>query len=345
MTSQKTYFFGFDYLRSAFSIFVVAWHNFIFGRPTYFHDYNINSFSPHIIDIIYFNLFVLSIPVFLQVSLVLYIPNRQSGGREYFTRRMIRLVSLYFFWSGLTLLFRHFILGLNIKSSFATYPTVLNTIMSGARSPFYYLFSLIVVTSLTELFIFFKSRTKYKNTLISVSFVLSLVVLMTSPHLFTRIGFGFSYWNPINFLPNVFAAFIMADLLKNRNRTLTVSVLFSIYLLFSVLEWTCIEYYIWSPYWGYIVPPFSRISLVLGAMFFVIMLGKVHRPSPRVISLVSSCSLGIYCFHSFIPTDQMWTILNVHPHPLGIVNCTIQLGGALILTLLCRKIPLLKRFV
>jgi len=93
------------------------------------------------------------------------------------------------------------------------------------------------------------------------------------------------------------------------------------------------------------VPPYTRISIVFGAMFIVGLFGITNKPPPKIISMLSSYSLGIYCFHRFIPTAALWDILNVHLHSMGIVNCIIQLLGALIITILCRKIIVLRRFV
>jgi hypothetical protein len=343
MTGQKTYFFGFDYLRAIFCIVVVAWHNSIFGETTRTYAPGISKISPTIPDIIYFNLFLLAVPVFYQIALILYISNRQERSSEYFTRRMARLLPLFFFWSGLMLLFQYCISDINIKPYFATFNAAMSTLVSGGRSLFYYFFPLIVLTPFTELLLLSLRKIKRKNAFITVCFVVSLIVLIASPDLLGRADHN--YWISVEFVPYVFSAFILLDYLKeNGDHTMTASVLFSLFILFSILEWTVIRHYLWSGYWFYIIPPYNRISLVFGAMFMVVVFGKSKKP-PRIISLLSNCSLGIYCFHSFIPTSQMWTIFNIHPRPLGIVNCIIQLGGALILTLLCRKIPLMKRFI
>jgi hypothetical protein len=170
-------------------------------------------------------------------------------------------------------------------------------------------------------------------------------MLVVSPHLFAKVNLLFNYSNPINFLPYVFSAFIVAELFKKSNSTIALSVLFSLYILFSIFEWTTLQYSIWSSYWKFILPPYTRLSVVFGTMFIVGLFGKVHKPPPKIISIVSSYSLGIYCLHRFIPTDALWDILTVTPHPMGLVDCTIQLLGALIITHLFRKTVFLRRFV
>jgi hypothetical protein len=344
MTGHKTYFFGFDYLRAIFCIVVVAWHNSIIGETTRTYSPGISRISPTIPDIIYFNFFLLAVPVFYQIALILYISNRQERGSEYFFRRMARLLPLFFFWSGLMLIFQYFVSGINIKPYFATYNAAISTLVSGGRSLFYYFFPLIVLTPFTELLLCSLRMQQVKKAFIAISFVASLVLLIASPDLLGKIDHN--YWISVEFLPYVFSAFILVDYLKaSSRRTWTASVLFSLFIIFSVLEWTVVRHHLWSGYWFYIIPPYNRISLVFGAMFMVVVFGKTEKPPPRIIFLLSNCSLGIYCFHSFIPTSQMWKFFNIHPHPLGIVNCLIQLSGALILTLLCRKIPLMRRFV
>lgn len=345
MTSQKTYFFGFDYIRAIFCLFVVAWHNFIFGPPTYFHYNTINNFFPTIPDILYFNILLLAVPVFFQLSLVLYILNRHSKSSNYFGRRIIRLLSLFFFWSSSILIFRYFILDWNINEFFLNLNETIKTLVSGGRSRFFYFFSLIILTCLAEPLLFYLQSRKNKNTFIFCAFVFSLIMLVVSPHLFAKANLLFNYTNPINFLPYVFSAFIVAELFKKSNRTITLSVLFALYILFSIFEWTTLQYSIWSSYWKFILPPYTRLSVVFGTMFIVGLFGKVNKPPPKIISMLSSYSLGIYCLHRFIPTDSLWDILNVTPHPMGIVNCIIQLLGALIITHLFRKIVFLRRFV
>lgn len=345
MPSQKTYFFGFDYVRALFCLSVVAWHNFIFGKPTYFHVNTINNFSPTIPDILYFNILLLAVPVFFQLALVLYIVNRSSKSRSYFGRRIIRLLALFTFWSSSILLFRSFILGWNINEFFLDFNETIKTIVSGGKSRFFYFFSLIILTALTEfLLLYFKNR-KHKNTFIITGFFLSLIILLISPHLFAKANLLFNYSNPINFIPYVFSAFIAVGLLKKSNNTITLSVLLLLYLLFSIFEWTSIQYSIWSSYWKFILPPYTRLSVVFGTMFIVVLFAKVNKPPPKIISLLSSYSLGIYCLHRFIPTAEIWNTLHVHPHPMGTVNCVIQLLGALIITYLFRKTVFLRRFV
>ncbi len=345
MTSQKTYFFGFDYLRAIFCLFVVAWHNFVFGPPTYSHYNTINNFSPALPDILYFNILLLAAPVFFQLSLVLYLSNRHTGGSRYFRRRIVHLLSLFLFWSSSILLFRYFILGWNINEFFLNFNETIKTLVSGGRSRFFYFFSLIILTCLTESLLFYLQSRKNKNTFIVSAFVFSLIMLVVSPHLFAKANLIFNYSNPINFLPYVFSAFIVAELLKNSNSTIALSVLFSLYILFSIFEWTTLQYSLWSTYWKFILPPYTRISVVFGTMFVVCLFGRTKKPPPRIISVLSSYSLGIYCLHRFIPTASLWDILNVTPHPRGIANCIIQLLGALIITFLFRKIVFLRRFV
>lgn len=345
MPSQKTYFYGFDYVRAIFCIFVVAWHNFIFGKPTYFHFNTIDNFSPTIPDILYFNILLLAVPVFFQLSLVLYILNSSSKNSSYFGRRIIRLLALFTFWSSSILLFRSFILGWNINEFFLNFNETIKTIVSGGRSRFFYFFSLIILTALTESILLYLQGKKHKNTFIIAGFVLSLIILIISPHFFAKANLLFNYSNPINFIPYVFSAFIVVGLLKKSNNTFTLSVLLLLYILFSIFEWTSIQYSLWSSYWKFILPPYTRVSVVFGTMFIVGLFGKVNKPPPKIISLLSSYSLGIYCLHRFIPTDEIWNTLNVHPHPMGIVNCVIQLFGALIITHLFRKIVFFRRFV
>lgn len=344
MENKKKYFSGFDYLRAALCIFVVAWHNVIFGAPTFFHEATIDRLSPKVQDIIYFNLLLLAVPTFFQLSLFLFLRLRKARGARYFVNRIIRFSSLLIFWSAMVILYRY-ILGWNLAGYFSDLTQIVLTIITGGRSIFYYFFSLLFITAVAEIFFIFLSKTtRHKNSIIWISFALSLIILMVAPHIFARLEIRFDYWNPFNFIPYAFSVFLLDNFFTRENRTTITMALFLIYILFSVCDWIFIKHYIWNNYWGYIVPPYARLSVVFGAMFMLLAFLPVSHPPAKIISVLSEYSLGIYCFHKFIPAEDLCKLFAFSVPP-GLVSFLVQLGGAIILTAICKKIIWLRKFV
>lgn len=89
--SNRVYHKGLEIGRAAFCIFVVAWHDRILGNYTKAELVDVRVFAPSVTDIIYHNLFFLAVPVFMTMSLYLYLTNRERSG--YFIYR-IRLFVL-----------------------------------------------------------------------------------------------------------------------------------------------------------------------------------------------------------------------------------------------------------
>ncbi len=344
MENKQRYFPGFDYLRAALCIFVVAWHNFVFGAPTYVTDATINRLSPTIQDILYFNLLLLAVPTFFQLSLFLFLRTRRERGGGHFTDRMSRFSSLLIFWSLMVILYRY-MLGWNITDYFRDLTQTVLTIITGGRSIFYYFFSLLFLTALAEaLFFFLEHQPRYRNSIVWAAVVFSVIIFVAAPHVFARLGVWFDYWNPLNFIPYAFSAFLLVDFSARKNRNTITAGLFLLCLVFSLGEWLFIKYYIWNNYWGYIMPPYARVSVVLGAMFLVLFFTQISLPPAKIIRLLSAYSLGIYCFHKFIPEDRISKIFVFTSAP-GLFNFLIQLGGAVILTAIFKRIIWLRKFV
>ena len=344
MENNKNYFFGFDYLRAGLCIFVVAWHNVIFGPPTVLNSSMIEHLSPTVADIIYFNILLLAVPTFFLTSIFLYVLLRQHRPANYFIDRMKRFASLLIFWSVTVSLYRY-MMGWNLNDFFNGRLQTTLTIVTGGRSVFYYFFSLIVLTGIAEAFFLFTSKIKrHKNFILWVALAFSLIILIIAPRVLAQYKIAFDFWSPFNFIPYAFCAFIIADYSTSKHYNTITAVLFLLYLVFSVMDWMLIKYYIWDHYRGYIMPTYARISIPFGAMFLVLLCSRIARPPAKIISHLAQYSLGIYCFHTFISEDRL-SKLFAFSSSQRLLNFLVQIGGSIILTAVFKRVIWLRNFV
>jgi hypothetical protein len=344
MEKEIKYFYGFDYLRAVLCIFVVSWHNFLFGVPTYFNQSAIDKLSPTLSDIIYFNILLLAVPTFLQMSIFLYLLSRKLKSINYFIKRMLRYSSLLLFWSVMVLLYRY-MLGWKLTDYFSDLSQTTITLISGGRSIFYYFFCLLFLTAFAEAYYICTAKiTRHKNVFIIGSFFLSIIIMIAAPHVFAILELPFNFRNPINFIPYVFSAFLLIDLSNRKNPNTIAAALFLLYMVFSLCDWLFLKYYIWNTYLGFIVPPYTRISLVFGAMFLVQFFLQPSHPPTKVITFLSQYSLGIYCFHSLIPADRVCKLFSLSSSRTLFIFL-VQIVGSIILTAVYKRIPLLRQFV
>ena len=51
---------------------------------------------------------------------------------------------------------------------------------------------------------------------------------------------------------------------------------------------------------GYALPPYTRISVVIGASAVFFLFFPLRRKPPKIIATMSDYSLGLYCLHLFV---------------------------------------------
>ena len=133
---------GFDYLRAMCSILVVAWHINLLEPLT-----RGNVLLVNFVNIFNYNLALLAVPIFFQVSLFLFYQNRKKPG--YFcSKRIPLLLKLYLFWTLLIVVFNFLVKSTLPQLSNAI--SVLTFIVTG-NGTYWFFFSLIFVTCLAEL--------------------------------------------------------------------------------------------------------------------------------------------------------------------------------------------------
>ncbi len=372
-------FESFDFLRAIAAIAVVAYKTKIFNIPEILIPSSLTyGLSAYVLSGM---VGALAVPVFLQISLFLFfLKSEETDFRYFFQKRLPRLISLYTFWVVAITLFDSLSGGgfeslAEITSSSRSFAEF---IVSGNNTPYFFFFSLIFVTVIAEILVLLFGRLKRPSTKTNISycllFVLS-VLLFTFSILDTIINYtniqitllnflnNLAKWdyNPLNFLPYVFTAAITAQeyndgQLQRTSRLLKVKLYFLLFLTiaFFILEWTLTSK-------GFLIQVdqapldhYMRLSLVFGSwlLLYLALLSKhkVH----AIIKFISGCSLGIYGFHVFfvfrrpLIFDNIPFLSNIYQAApvLGIVaGFTVTLVGSIALTLLSRRIKILKRFV
>lgn len=295
---------GFDYVRALFAILVVVWHA---GGVSFLGE--INSYSQNSVNIFYYNICLLGVPVFFSISLFLFY-KKQLISQTYFPRkRLMGLIRLYSIWMFVGIAFNSllsrgdYLLGLlHIRS-------LLSTIVTGSRAELFFLFSLILISYLS----FFNSKyllvqkNKFWIQLVLTLISLLVLIFLSFYTLVTHQTIFSAYWNPVCFVPYIFSSSILALIDENTESNLTeylykrrflfIFSLFSGFLLLSYLEWQVFN--VPNTFGGYLLPPYARASLVIGS-FLVCYCAILYKgKSYSLVRDLSQDSLGIYLLHNY----------------------------------------------
>ncbi len=372
-------FEGFDYLRAFFAIVIVAYKsNIVYIPELLFPGGLTNAFSAYVLS---GAVGALAVPVFLQISLFLFGIKSETQGLSYFIKkRLPKLIYLYFFWVSLVTIFDALFFAKidAINSYFSSLKKIFEFIVSGNSTPYFFFFSLIFVTIISEIFILLfakidSSATKLKLNygLLFASLALIFLFSVIEPFLeYTGIQSSslnvvknITEWDysPINFLPYVFTAAITAQEYKvGRLDHITpelkrkLSGLMTLSLIFFALEWILTSNRLLIQVDQAPLDHYLRLSLVFGSWFFLYLALLIERKAPAVIKFLSDCSLGIYGFHVFFTFKHVFP-LNLIPFlkplftrfPLVEIfaNFTLAVVGSIALTLVLKRIKPLKQFV
>lgn len=295
----KKYFDSFDYLRVFFALSIVAWHTKIFGPTTLVTSH----FSFNLKEFFYGNIFLVAVPVFAQISLFLYLYNRETK-KNYFSKRIIHLATLYVFWISLIVLLFYGAGSIPVIKTPEFW-------LSGGRTPLYFLVVLMITTIITEIFLVLK---KYlKNSLFIAfcffSFVVSTGAILFKTSLLPLIPGEYwqifmSHWSPINFIPYIFTSFIFLDLynkdcFKRKNIKFETIISLIVIAIIIYFEYKLLPSLTYLKY-EMIIPSYSRLSIVLSTVLVMyIFLNKNYDP-PKIIKFLSGYTLGIYILHLFV---------------------------------------------
>jgi surface polysaccharide O-acyltransferase-like enzyme len=323
----KRYISGFDYLRAFFSILVVVWHD----RGLSF----LAKTEPVLTDIVncfYYNLCLLAVPVFFQISLFLFYKKQLNEKKYFIKNRLPNLLLLYGIWTFISVVINSLIRHGTYLREIANPKIFLSVVIMGSNSELFFLFSLIFVTFLAFLntILFFNGKTSLFIQSILLLLSLVAIVFQDTTTLLTHKSIFSEYWNPICFIPYVFSSSILVLLHQEgsksifhswlgKNKLFFISLLFMFFILSSCLEWQLLS--LPKFFNGYLLPPYARVSLVFGALMTTYCAILVSKKSGNLIQQVSQESLGIYLIHSyllllFLNLEKLQTPVNIVLNPI-----------------------------
>lgn len=308
LSTQKN-IIGFDYLRAMGCLMVIINHS------DGLRVFAINETISKILLFYYTSINLIAVPIFFQVSLYLFYVKRDKIKNYFVEKRLSKILILYSFWTCLFMLAKIAVGDFDFYDRFGTFPNILGTIITGAKGLFYFFFSLLVITFLADISIKIKEKftINLKRWLFYeyLGFILSCIylIVVSSISLFNYQYIWTAYDNPLNFIPYIFSSYLIFQRVSylsqqtsyNRKREINriIIPLAIAFIVFSILEWK----YFYRPdiFIDGIMPLYARLSLVFGSIGLVYLFILLPLKPIPIVSLLSSCSLGIYCFHKFLP--------------------------------------------
>jgi surface polysaccharide O-acyltransferase-like enzyme len=348
--------YAFDYLRAICCIIVVVAHT------------NVISLLPQNTDLhnmILYNGIALAVPIFFQTSLILFFLNREKKQNYFTNKRIPKLLQLYFFWG----LFSHVFYLIYDNQAYLSYLRQLNLLnflvfllSGGYRNPFYFLSSLLILTSLSELLAIGTNKLKLSHKFIAYTgLILSCGIVLFLP--LSALLFGQKFllltqaFDPLSFIPYVFSSFLISQYLSNNQEQkdgisfyTTLLILLTLYIACNLWEWKYISHTLpWDSGTINSVPVYSRISLVFGAWLIILVSFKIKSEANSIFKLLSDLSLGIYCLHTFIGNILIYLFFDkIIAHGNSYTTLANFLGIlflSLLLTKLFKQIPILQDFI
>lgn len=292
---------GLDYLRALMMLAVVAWHVKVFGRSDAFDPERWRGYVPELSDFLNFNFLLLAVPMFLLIAMFL-VSMKAHMGPAYFRRRLKYLAILYIFWSALSIYAFH--RDRETLHHLANFRNLFMFSISGGESLFYFFFSLLVLTSIAWLIRRMSTRLLWIFLGASMALVyVNSVEAILRPDRWPLVA----YWNPLNFISYAFVGALLWRYWQAgsfREWTVRYCVLLALlgtaFVFLSWIEWHWLPSHASLIVNGYMLPTYTRFSLVVGAtILFLLSLG-IRRPAPGWIKVLSESSLGIYCLHEFV---------------------------------------------
>lgn len=345
MNTSQQRFYGFDYARAIFCIAIVAWHFKLIGNVSKADNYQGFQY----IDIINFHFFLLAVPFFVQLSLFLYSRGRLKK-TGYFKKRFFHLCNLFTLWVSFAVMIRY-VRGEDISQYFETPMSFLTMIYHGGYNIYYFIFIVIITTIIIEFTYKLMNYIPVKNqkNILLLFFSISLTPILLQPF------FNWNFRNPINFLPLVFSS-ILVNENKEFQSNKAILIYGILYVVFSISDWFLIPYYNLFEQEGLLMPDYSRISLIFGSIFLLTSFSKITRPPSKIIQVLSSYSLGIYCLHIAVPKmtitltqqlvgDRYTPLFTVAPDTTNILPFLLSVLTTVPVVCLIKKVPFFSKYV
>ena len=276
---------GIDILKAICIVLVVIWHS----QPVtaaMLSDQNMAAFAGRqMIRFFYWDLSLLAVPSFIFISLYLFI-GKLSEAEDYWKKRFLRLIQIYFFWVGIQFII-YLLLGgglpLPLKTIIRSGGPDLNfgALMPPLPSIFYFLFILILCTVLAFLFHKLPEKIRWPVAVVVVT-ASCLYFIYTSVKgigIDTRSMKGYYLYVPLAcYLHYYRDKFIQYRFL-----------FFGGYLLSLLFEW----------HFNGMASAYGRMSVLFGTLTLVSVFVSGWSAANRPVRLLSKYSMGIFALHPY----------------------------------------------
>ncbi len=315
-------FEGFTYLRAIFSWMIVSWHGEFLGNTPAMKIADSYSANPK--DIYQCNLIAMGVPVFIIISLFLYIDryysniSRELSSKAYLKKRVLNFSVLYIFWR---VIYSFFSIG---KFWYQPRGFVRNIyhLIFGDDTVLYYFVEMIWLIIATHILCQFTAEFSSKQKIYLYSLLSVFSTCLTFSLHFLPLGLkieSLRYFSPICFIPYIFTSLLIHHIYTNYKTysTKIMIVLAVISIVFIIFEWRILpdkvylENGIRSALTGY-----GRPSLVTSSMALMLLVLNVNKKPPLIIENLGNISLYVFCLHSifiklFYELSSAWFILAV----------------------------------
>jgi hypothetical protein len=359
--TKKPRDYNLDLIKAICISLVLIWHL----EPIDISIPNITAYSANIIFkeaqiALYFQLTLTAVPAFLITSQYLYIQKLDEHGFPYFFKRLVHLFLITLFWISCQSAFYYiFVVAKSQDPSTGFLPSSgmgwLGYFLSGGPSlpivggsVFYYLGVLIILTTLSTLFVW---GCKWKWFEISVG----LFIIISSLVYFQIQGTSGNYIGSSNIRNFIIYTPVAYFLCKYGHR---------IKLTLPVLLWTACLFFSYEDLIlrlaGMPMNVYGRVSIAFGATALVCSFINQNNPKEvKLITFLSTYSLGIYALHKYfeyfftLQLMPVFILFNIRKKiPVGEMRINFQVLSIAIPTILLTLVSVyilgktpLKRFV
>lgn len=294
IVTPKKQIYGLDYLRAIACIFVVAFHS-----------------SPILMDLWYARalhvfIFASAVPIFILISL--FLTELKIAKPNYLIKKSYRLGKIYILW-GWLIPFVFFLIAQLTSVSNKEFSDIINgqsiydLIINGANWSYkvYGIYFLVYLVVLSWIYRWLSPYMKYYSQMRKLFYAFCLINLLLpflpqSYQVLRESCLPFLVYLPL-------AKIIHYDYHKSINYQQKAIRFAFIYIVVAILEAGIIAMSNRIEFITYNYAPYSRLSIVFLALCLVyISLTITQKLSSKsnFLSLVSSCSLGIYLIHGFL---------------------------------------------
>ena len=290
---------GFTYLRAILSFMILAWHAHFLGETPILTARK--SYYPNPADVYQMNIVQIGVPLFIVMSLYLYVRKRELNGgfsRKYFTKRLLYFTILYIVWRSLFAVFK-------IGSFWIPERGLIRNIyhlIFGADTALYFFVELILFLIVTEIVCRIIEKVNNKLLVLFILLFFSLVVTMSLYLMPLGIKMeSLRYFSPVGFIPYPFLTLILFyfhntyDKKQQKHAMIISSSLSVIFIAFDWLFLTDSEYL--TNGFGAAMSGYGRLSVVTLSFTVALIFLNIKKQPGKIIDFLSKTALYVFCLH------------------------------------------------